>query len=628
MTEGKTMRQFGLWRSPVTSAYLARSISLNDVAWGEDGTLVWLEQRSDRGVLVLNCELSVRAKVGYGGGDFCVGRGYVYFTEAESGRIYRQPIVAGDAKPVTPGFGSFASPTLSPNGHWLLFVHSYEGRDSLGLMDSEGKNWPIRLVSDHDFYMQPCWHPQKDQIAWIDWNFPNMPWDGTYLHLGKLRLPERQDNTLPVLDEVSTIAGGEETSIFQPQFSPDGHSLAYVSDRTGWWQIYLYDLNTGEHRQLTDIPAEFGLPAWVQGLRTYAFDNSEKNIFALQYMEGINSVWRISLSDVAKGKARIERLPLDEAYTGLSQIAVSPNSNRIALIASGANIPPRLITFESDGSVHIWRRGTTEELNTELYPDTQGLTWKGMDGGKVHGIYYPPNNPGFSSAGKPPLIVSIHGGPTGHVSAAFNPRALFFTSRGYAYLEVNYRGSTGYGRDYRNALRQSWGIYDVQDAVSGAKDLANRGLVDGTRMMIMGGSAGGFTVLKALEDYPGVFKAGICLYGVSNQFNLAAETHKFEAHYLDSLLGPLPEASQLYKERSPIFFADRIQDPIAIFQGEIDQVVPRSQSDTVVESLKRRGIPHEYHIYPGEGHGFRRTETIIDYYNAVEKFLKQYVIFA
>jgi dipeptidyl aminopeptidase/acylaminoacyl peptidase len=209
----------------------------------------------------------------------------------------------------------------------------------------------------------------------------------------------------------------------------------------------------------------------------------------------------------------------------------------------------------------------------------------------------------------------------------FNGRAQFFTSRGYAVLEVNHRGSTGYGRIYRDRLRGNWGIYDVQDSVSGARALAERGAIDSRRVVIIGGSAGGFTVLKAIEDFPGFFKAGICLFGVSNQFTLAAETHKFEAHYTDSLLGPLPEASDIYHQRSPIFFVDQITDPIAIFQGEDDIVVPRKQSDEVVESLRRRGVPHIYHVYPGEGHGFRKPETVEHFYKTVDQFLRQYVIF-
>jgi dipeptidyl aminopeptidase/acylaminoacyl peptidase len=226
------------------------------------------------------------------------------------------------------------------------------------------------------------------------------------------------------------------------------------------------------------------------------------------------------------------------------------------------------------------------------------------------------------------LVVRVHGGPTSQSRSNFNPQAQFFTSRGYAVLDVNYRGSTGYGRPYRNKLRGSWGIYDVQDAVSGGRFLSEQGRVDGERLVIMGGSAGGFTVLKALEDFPGAFKAGICLFGVSNQFTLAAETHKFEARYSDTLLGPLPEAASIYRERSPIFFIDQIKDPIAIFQGEEDIVVPRNQSDEVAASLQRRGVPHVYHVYPGEGHGFRKAETIEHFYQAVERFLRQYVIYS
>ncbi len=211
--------------------------------------------------------------------------------------------------------------------------------------------------------------------------------------------------------------------------------------------------------------------------------------------------------------------------------------------------------------------------------------------------------------------------------AHFDGQAQFFASRGWAILQVNYRGSTGYGRAYRDKLKGNWGIYDVRDAVSGAKSLVDEGQVDGKKLVIMGGSAGGFTVLKALEDYPGTFKAGVNLFGVANQFTLVADTHKFEERYSESMLGPLPEAAELYRERSPIFFADKIQDPIIVFQGEEDKVVPQNQSDEIVAALQRNGVPHEYHLYPGEGHGFRKTETIEKFYTSLEKFLKTYVLF-
>ena len=273
-------------------------------------------------------------------------------------------------------------------------------------------------------------------------------------------------------------------------------------------------------------------------------------------------------------------------------------------------------------------RSRDEALAPNSYSTLKPITWQGNDGQCVHGLFYEPHNLNVEGVGKPPLVINIHGGPTSQRGAAFNIQAQFFASRGYAYLDVNYRGSTGYGRPYWEALKGNWGIYDVQDAVSGANHLVEQGKVDNDRLVIMGGSAGGFTVLKALEDYPGFFKAGICLYGVANQFTLVADTHKFETHYSDTLLGVLPEASDLYYERSPIFHAYKIQDPIAVFQGEEDRVVPRSQSDEIVSTLKKRGIPHEYHLYPNEGHGFRKTETIEHFYQTVEKFLKLYVIYS
>jgi dipeptidyl aminopeptidase/acylaminoacyl peptidase len=225
-------------------------------------------------------------------------------------------------------------------------------------------------------------------------------------------------------------------------------------------------------------------------------------------------------------------------------------------------------------------------------------------------------------------VINVHGGPTAQTDAGFSPRIQFLATRGYAVLDLNYRGSSGYGRLYREALRRSWGVLDVEDAVSGARHLVDQGRADPSRLVIMGGSAGGYTVLRALTVQPGFFRAGLCLYGISNLFTLAADTHKFESRYLDSLIGPLPEASDAYRERSPLFAADRLRDPIAIFQGTADRVVPPRQAEAIVASLRRRGVPHEYHLYEGEGHGWRRPETTAAFYRAVETFLKQHVVFA
>lgn len=632
MSELIKKRQYGLWDSPITPISLARELRIRGLCSDLDGTLVWLEGRSDRGVLVLqrpdgqawrdlNSEFSVQAKVGYGGGDFTIYGGVVYFVHADNGRIYRQPVEAGQPIPITPDFGHCASPAVSPDGKWLVYVHNYGHQDLLAMVDTQGLHWPQKLVEGDDFYMQPAWHPDSQRLAWIAWNHPNMPWDGTYLRVGKLK----PGSNLPSLDQVETLAGGEGISVFQPAYSPDGRYLVYSADTTGWWQLYGYDLNTAQHRQLTFTQAEHAQPAWMQGMRTYVFSPDSQYIYFLRNQQGFISLWKLHIES---GEERQVNLP--ESYTWLDQVCSIPGG--VGLIASGGDTPTRVITVtdtmgEEKPKFTIWRRTTAEDLPVSNFATPQAITWPGMDNGIVHGLFYVPQNPGFDGLGLPPLIVRIHGGPTSQTFTSFNPQVQFFTSRGYAVLDVNHRGSTGYGRAYRDLLLGNWGIFDVQDAVSGARFLADSAQVDGGRIVIIGGSAGGFTVLKAMEDFPGFFKAGICLFGVSNQFTLAAETHKFEAHYSDQLLGSLPEAAPIYRERSPIFFVDRIQDPIAIFQGEIDVVVPRKQSDEVVASLQKRGVPHVYHVYPGEGHGFRKAETIEHFYRAVDQFLRQYVIF-
>ncbi|MCS7248277.1 MAG: S9 family peptidase [Anaerolineales bacterium] len=623
--------QYGLFPSPISPLSMARGYTLAEVAFSPLGYLLWLENRADRGVIVvqplngegrrdLNSEFSVRAKVGYGGGDFAVWEEWVYFVVADQGRIYRQPLRGGQAQPLTPAFGRAASPTPSPNGKWLAYVHTYEDKDVVAIVDTAGQRWPQILAQGEDFYMQPAWHPQGRHLAWIAWNHPNMPWDGTWLRLAEL---EEHRGCLHCV-AIETLAGDEQTSVFQPLFSPNGRHLAYVAESEDWWQIWLYDLHTRSKRQLTTFPAEHGLPAWLQGLRTFQFSPDGRWIYCVRNQNAQDRLIRISVESGAETP-----IELDPPYTVLGQICLGEwqGQTLVALIASAANIPPRVITAYEDGRTRVWGRAYTEEIPPEAYSVAQPIEWAGLDGETVHGLYYPPHSLSASGRGLPPLIVGVHGGPTSQVKNGFNPRAQFFATRGYAFLEVNYRGSTGYGRAYREKLRASWGLYDVQDAVSGAQACVQRGLADGEKLVILGGSAGGFTVLKALEDYPSFFKAGICLFGISNHFKLAQETHKFEARYLDHLLGPLPEAAAVYRERSPIYSVDRIRDPLAIFQGEEDAVVPRAQSDEIVESLRRRGVPHVYHVYPGEGHGFRKSETIEHFYKAVEAFLKEYVLF-
>lgn len=627
-TDTPTIRPYGLWDSPISPRSLASGLRLSDVQWDSDGrTLVWLEGRSGGNVLVaasidgcdaprdLTDDIAIRAQVGYGGGDFTVHGGQVFFV-AKSGRLYRQGLHAGHARVITPEFGHAASPVVSPDGQWVLYVHSYERNDVLAVVDAEGRQWPQQLVSGHDFYMQPRWHPRGHSLACIAWDHPQMPWDGTTLYIARLR------DGAPVVSETQVIAGGTDVAIFQPEYSPDGRWLAYVSDESGWSNIYLYDLDEGTHRALTVATAEHGTPAWVQGLRTYGWSYDSRHIFFIRNERGFARLYRQAITN-----QQAEPVAGLEAYTWLEQPAISPISDTIAVLTSSSTRPKRLVVTGAT-MARIFRRTTTENIEPAELTEAQPVSWMSSGDVEVHGLLFMPASQCFESDGLPPAIIKVHGGPTSQSPATYDAQAQFFATRGYAVLAVNFRGSTGYGRTYMEALRGNWGVYDVEDAVSGARYLAEQGLADSNRIVIMGGSSGGYTVLEALCRAPGVFKAGLCFYGISNLFMLAADTHKFEERYLDSLLGPLPEASTVYRERSPLFHAELLRDPIAVFQGDEDQVVPRAQSDAIVESLRRRGVPHVYQVYAGEGHGWRKNETIEAFYRAIDAFLRQYVLFA
>jgi len=634
MTESKKQLSYGLWDSPFTPEGLALSGALNDIAWGGDGSLIWLERQADRNALVmqpadgqaprnLSNSFSARGKIGYGGGEFTVGDGVAVFVDAKSGRLYRQTLEAGPPVPITPAFGGAGAPSLSPDGRWLAFVHTLEGEDVLAVADAQGKFWPQKLAWGDDFYMQPAWHPSGEQLAWVAWSFPNMPWDGTLLRLGKLVF----DGNLPRVTDVETLAGGDEIAIFQPQFSPDGNFLAYVADESGWGELHLYDLHQRTTRQLTFAEAEHGAPAWTQGRRTYGFSPDGNRLFFLRSKNGAVSLWQL---EIASGQE--QPIPLDAAYTYLGQLSVSPTlPARLALLASGPSVPARLIVVEPDGrpgAARIIRRSSSEEIPAKDYSLPQAIEWQAEDGGIVHGIFYPPHNPRFTSSGKPPVIVHIHGGPTGQTDLSYASQAQFFATRGYAYLEVNFRGSAGYGRAYQNALRGEWGELDVRDTVSGLKYVSAQGWVDAGRAVIFGGSSGGMTVLRALEDFPGLFKAGIALYPVTDLFAIVIETHKFEARYPDRLIGPLPEAADLYRRRSPSTHLQKIRDPLALFLGAEDPVVPPAQAEVMAAVLRSQGTPLVFHVYPGEGHGFRQPENIAHFYRSVEDFLRRYVLFA
>lgn len=625
--ENKKECAFGLWPSAVTAADAGQKMRLEDVQFNtSDGTLLWVEGRSGTGVLVrktpgdarrdlTGSAFSVRGGVGYGGGEFSTHDGNVFFAE-KNGRLYRVNLDSGNPQAITPPYGGFADPQVSPDGQWVLSVFSDGHNDLLGLVESHGSEWPVQLAKGADFYMSPRWHPAGKFIAWIEWNHPNMPWDGTQLMLGRL------EGNPPQMVDSHSVAGDTDQPVYQPQFSSDGRYLSYIVSNGEWEDLVLLELHTGETRILVAGDGfHLSEPGWVQGMRSYGWTGDNQEILYIRNRGGFASLWSVNIE--TGETSQIDTAP----YTWLTQLALSGHDREAAFLASAPGIPPRVVRYDTNG-LTVAAYSDTERLPEGYYSGPLPLQWKVSDGSLVYGTYYPPANPDYYSEGLPPAILYIHGGPTSIQPVTFSAERTYFTSRGYGWLDVNYRGSSGFGRAYLQSLRHRWGETDVEDAAGGAAALVEQGLADPGKLIIRGGSAGGYTVLNSLIHHPGLFKAGICLYGVSNLFTLVQDTHKFELHYTDSMVGSLPDAAEKFHAWSPVFHADRIQDALAIFQGAVDKVVPPAQSEEIVNAVRRRGTPLIYKVYEGEGHGFRKAESLTDYYFEVERFLQQFVLFA
>jgi dipeptidyl aminopeptidase/acylaminoacyl peptidase len=620
---------YGTWPSRITPELTGDLREFSELSWSEDGRLLWVERHSNHSSLMawdparreiqgLSGDINVSGGIMYGGGSYTVWGDQVVFIGKGSSQLYL--ISGGSSAPVlmasTPYLKSL--PTISPISNDLVYIESDGKNDSIKITDYTLTREHQTLDSRFDFYNYLRWHPQGNQLAWVSWDHPHLPWDSSYLHLGTLKgsSPEKLQ-----LEQDLIISGGEDISILQPEFSPDGSSLVYISDQSGWWQLYIYDLQTGLSRRLTEKQAEHGLPPWVQDQRSFAFSSLGNKIYFLRNREGFRSLWSHEI------KTQIEtRIELDEDFTWLEGLVVSPQNDQIALVASGADLPPRLIIAAPDGKTRIIRDSSSPEIAREQFSLPEPITWAGKDGEDIHGLFYQPNNPDYQGTGKVPLLIIIHSGPTRQKYAEFQPRTQYFTSRGYAVLEANYRGSTGYGRDYWQALKGQWGILEVDDIYQAANALSRKGLIDKNRIALLGSSSGGLTVFQILVKYPGVFKAGISLYGIVNHLTLLENPPKFERYYSEWLIGAYPECAQLYKDRSPVFFAENLEDPVIIFHGGQDPIVPQDQAEQIVNALKENQIAYEYHLYPDEGHSFKKAENVSDFYQKAEAFLRKYVI--
>jgi dipeptidyl aminopeptidase/acylaminoacyl peptidase len=521
----------------------------------------------------------------------------LFFSNFSDNRLYRVD-PGGAPRPITPEADvRYADLLADRQRNRLICVredHSRGGEavNELVAVDMDGQRAVTVLRSGSDFYGYAALNPDGTRLAWLEWQHPNMPWDGTELWLGDMAA----DGT--IMNAVQ-IAGGRHESIFQPQWGPDG-TLFFVSDRTGWWNMYRW--TNGEPQPLAPMEAEWGVPQWVFGMSTYGFD-ADGRIIALVTKDGISHVVVLEPDSGA-----VTWVPTP--FTDLSGIRVQGHR---AVFLGGMPTAPTAV-YDHDlrtGNTVALRRSSDLEIDKGYLSEPQTIEFPTENGLTAYGIFYPPKNRDYSApAGElPPLIVKSHGGPTSATSAAFDLRIQYWTSRGFAVLDVNYGGSTGYGREYRERLYGQWGVVDVDDCVNGARYLVDQGLVDGNRLAITGGSAGGYTTLCALT-FRDTFKAGASYFGLSELEVFVRDTHKFESHYLEQLVGPYPEKKDLYMERSPINYADRINAPMIFFQGLDDKVVPPNQSELVVDVLRRKGLPVALLEFEGEGHGFRRADTI------------------
>ena len=596
----------GAWTSPITAAVVAAGATPLSALTLDGAAIHWLEGRASeagRSALVATAgeltpaPFNVRSKVHeYGGGAYTVADGVAWFSNQPDGRLYR---VQAGAQPV-------AVTAADNRQRYADFVVDAPRRRLLAVREdhSKGGHYPDNtiaaigfdgsetvLVDGNDFYAAPRLSPDGRQLAWLCWDHPRMPWEGSELWLAEVL----DDGALA---NKRLVAGGPQESICQPEWSPGG-VLHSVSDRSGWWNLYRHE--AGGVEALCPREAEFGGPLWNFGGSLYGFRSEDEIVCA--YVEG----------GVSK-LARLQDSVLHDIATPYEEIReLRVNAHTVALLGGAPTLALELARIDLDGGKHEVLARSIADLPPSTYLSVpQAISYPSAGGRTAHAFHYPPTNADHEAqTGElPPLIVIAHGGPTGMAASTLKLSTQFWTSRGFAVLDVNYSGSTGFGRAYRDLLKGQWGVVDVEDCVAGARYLADQGLVDPQRLLTRGSSAGGLTTLSALAFHD-VFKAGACYYGVSDLAGLDADSHKFESHYNQYLVAPPEHAQTVYRERSPIHHTDKLERPMIFFQGLDDMVVPPSQSEAMVAALRARKLPVAYLTLEGEGHGFRKSESVI-----------------
>ncbi len=616
---------------------VARAGTLLTMPWLEKDAVWWLEGRPDeagRVVLVraepegepadvVPARFNVRTSVHeYGGGAYCIRDGTAYVSNFEDQRLYRvdpgQPPVA-----ITPEVEHrrhrYADGRITPDGSLWIGVrerHAESGRpqdvvNELVSFATDGSSQPRVIAAGRDFYSNPRISPDGSRLCFLAWNLPWMPWNGCELFVADLGSDGE-------LTSVTHLAGADgEESIWQPEWSPTG-DLDFASDRSGWWN--LERIRGGERSVLYAAEAEFGYPGWVFGACSFAFLGDGRIVCAY----GSNGFTAFGVLDPESAALRELELGLDSLWWGTPYVRAE--GSRAVVVAGAPTVPNQIVVIDTvTGEQQIVQRSADRPVSADHVSVPRAIELPTDGGLTAHALVYRPLNPGYEGPEDeaPPLIVRCHGGPTSSATAILDLEKQFWTSRGFVVVDVNYGGSTGYGRAYRRRLNGEWGVVDVQDCVNAARYLVEQGEADGDRLLIRGGSAGGYTTICALT-FTDAFAAGTTYYGFADleQF-VGGDTHKFESQYEHTLIGPYPEMAEKYRARSPIHSADRISTPMLVLQGADDEVVHPAQAELIVEVLRERGIPHAYLLFEGEGHGFRKAETVIRSLEAELSFYAQ-----
>ncbi|HEX4941552.1 MAG TPA: prolyl oligopeptidase family serine peptidase [Actinomycetota bacterium] len=609
---------FGTWRSPISAEMVsAGAVSLMQPHLHE-GVAYWLEGRpaeGGRSVLVradafsepeditpsgFNARTTVHE---YGGGAYLLHEGSVYFSNFADQRLYRQD-AGGVPVPITPDTGGrdrYADGRVTPDGRSLVCVRERhpEPDDPSGVVNElvtlppDGSSEPRTIRSGRDFYSTPRIDPDGSWLSWLEWDLPWMPWDGCELVVGELA----RDGRLSGVRRVAGLVG--EESIFQPTWSPGG-DLHFASDRTGWWNLFAE--RDGDVQALSPADAEFGWPQWVFGMSAYGF-LSDGRIACLWERDGLQ---HLAILDPVSG----ELIDLDVPYTAMAP-RLDVEGDRVVFVGGGPATPDEIVVLDVTARSMDVLRSSSSVVDAAAISVPRQIEFPTDGGLTAFAHFYPPHAPGAvgPEGERPPVIVMSHGGPTAEATPRCSLETQFWTSRGFAVVDVNYGGSTGFGRAYRQRLQGTWGVVDTADCINAAEWLASQGEVDGDRLLIRGGSAGGYTTLCALTMHEG-FAAGTSYFGLADlESFVSGGTHKFESGYLLSLVGPYPEEAERYRARSPIHATDGISCPMLLLQGDQDRVVPPHQSEVMVEALRKKGLPYAYVLFEGEQHGFRKAES-------------------